>query len=649
MSAKTILNFAKFHQEKLTLGLVTVSFAFCAVVILYSLLPPKIHLSGFSTNYELDQPLTAKVLGLTAANSVEVKINPSSEVILKKAKGFNPFLQTVSLVPNDLLQPETTYEVEVVAKNWFGVRSVKNLSFKTASLPKVLSANTSPFKEVSPKAIIIFEVDKSLSGGNFTLTSIPQFEHKLKTVENKVVVTPTDSLEQGGDYQVSLNFGSKTLGSETIYETKFSVIDPLEIISSSPTNGATTVAKQSPLIFNFNKALKKETLARSFTTDPQITGTLLWKDDQSLEFSPSAPLATATTYAVTFSESLEAADGSILNVPAVISFTTAGVVKVLSISPSGGYASLNSSITVDFDQPVDQPSTQAAFSVSPPLNGSFSWRANTLILKPNNLALSTTYQVKIAAGIKSIGGEDSTQDFSANFTTTGERVKTIGKSIQGRLITAYYFGTGQKKILLVGTMHGSESNTGSMLSQWVSYLRSNQNQIPSDRTFVIIPYANPDGRASNNRFNANGVDLNRNWGTTDWQALTYWQTNSYPSGGGSGPFSEPETQSLRDLIVSENPSITITYHSAANLVIGDGAANNFGDWYANLTGYSRSVSTGEEEAGCTSALGYCITGTMEEWMSLRGNIVIVVEFISATSSEYSRNLPALKGLLTYLL
>lgn len=81
------------------------------------------------------------------------------------------------------------------------------------------------------------------------------------------------------------------------------------------------------------------------------------------------------------------------------------------------------------------------------------------------------------------------------------------------------------------------------------------------------------------------------------------------------------------------------------MVLGDGIATAFGDWYASQTGYNRINGNGEEQD--VSALGYIITGTLEEWSSLLGKVTLVVEFISQTANEYSRNFPALKGLLTY--
>jgi len=107
---------------------------------------------------------------------------------------------------------------------------------------------------------------------------------------------------------------------------------------------------------------------------------------------------------------------------------------------------------------------------------------------------------------------------------------------------------------------------------------------------VSIPVANPMGRqkAENGEFcyrdNANGVDLNRNW-DAHWDAsLNDGNTNS-----GSGPFSEPETKILRDVMTETSPHIFMTVHSGT---LG---------MYTPFA-YSTSVPTGPEESEMLSMI-----------------------------------------------
>ncbi len=97
---------------------------------------------------------------------------------------------------------------------------------------------------------------------------------------------------------------------------------------------------------------------------------------------------------------------------------------------------------------------------------------------------------------------------------------------------------------------------------------------------VIVPVMNPDGYLytwSNERFwrknrrnngGSFGVDLNRNWGY-EWGGEG---ASSFPGDDtyhGTGPFSEPETQVMRDLAVSYGDDLVahIDYHTYSQLIL----------------------------------------------------------------------------------
>jgi protein MpaA len=213
----------------------------------------------------------------------------------------------------------------------------------------------------------------------------------------------------------------------------------------------------------------------------------------------------------------------------------------------------------------------------------------------------------------------------------------IGTSVQGRSIYAYYFGSGANKIVFFGAIHGSEANTRTLMNRWATELENNSDRIPSDKTIIVIPTVNPDGIANRSRFNANGVDLNRNFDTPSWVTGTYLQTDFYPTGGGSAPFSEPESQDIRDLMYREHPYLTLTYHSAAGYVIptNSSSAISFGNIYSQLSGY-RYVTPGDE-----SSFTYDITGTFEEWAEGHGYNALVIELSSAYSDQFTQNSKAM--------
>lgn len=97
---------------------------------------------------------------------------------------------------------------------------------------------------------------------------------------------------------------------------------------------------------------------------------------------------------------------------------------------------------------------------------------------------------------------------------------------------------------------------------------------------VIVPVMNPDGYLhtwsserywrKNRRNNGGsfGVDLNRNWGY-EWGGQGASTSPSDDTYRGTGPFSEPETQVMRDLAISYGDDLVahIDYHTYSQLIL----------------------------------------------------------------------------------
>ncbi|MFT7686942.1 MAG: protein MpaA [Candidatus Azotimanducaceae bacterium] len=147
------------------------------------------------------------------------------------------------------------------------------------------------------------------------------------------------------------------------------------------------------------------------------------------------------------------------------------------------------------------------------------------------------------------------------------------------------------RILVIGGIHGDEFSSVSMLFRWMGIL----NQYHSGMFhWRFVPSSNPDGllQKKSQRQNYNGVDLNRNFPTLDWenQALSYWEQDSlksprrYP---GPSAASETETKWLVSQIQEFEPDVIISMHAPYHLVDYDGppkAPNNLGSLYLRKLG-----------------------------------------------------------------
>jgi hypothetical protein len=85
------------------------------------------------------------------------------------------------------------------------------------------------------------------------------------------------------------------------------------------------------------------------------------------------------------------------------------------------------------------------------------------------------------------------------------------------------------------------------MNELIDQYRSDPTLVPPSTLLYLIPSINPDG----SRLNRNGVDINRNWDTSDWRSdpPQPGSAGGVPGAGGSRPYSEPETQALRNLLI----------------------------------------------------------------------------------------------------
>lgn len=236
----------------------------------------------------------------------------------------------------------------------------------------------------------------------------------------------------------------------------------------------------------------------------------------------------------------------------------------------------------------------------------------------------------------------------------------IGKSVQGRDILAYNYGTGSTKLLFVGGIHGGyEWNTVQVAYELMDYLKANPSAVPTGMQVTVIPVVNPDGLtkvvgtdgrftsadvspsqevAVSGRFNANNVDLNRNF-DCDWQATGTWQNKSVS--GGTSAFSEPESKAVRDYVNTLNPTAVVVWYSAAGGVYASSCKSVIAsetrtmmNTYASASGYPAHESFDFYET----------TGDMVNWLAKDGIPAISVLLTNHTDTEWAKNKAGIEAL-----
>jgi hypothetical protein len=151
-------------------------------------------------------------------------------------------------------------------------------------------------------------------------------------------------------------------------------------------------------------------------------------------------------------------------------------------------------------------------------------------------------------------------------TPTPER-RFIARSAGGADIEAIRYGDGANIIILVGGLHaGFAPASVELAQQMIDHFALNPEAIPDNATIYIVANANPDSPLNPGnlagRFNANGVDLNRNWGCR-WAQDATISGQTVIGSGGTAPFSEPEVEGLSEFILSQNPVAVIFWEARA--------------------------------------------------------------------------------------
>jgi hypothetical protein len=140
----------------------------------------------------------------------------------------------------------------------------------------------------------------------------------------------------------------------------------------------------------------------------------------------------------------------------------------------------------------------------------------------------------------------------------------IGESVSGSPIVMKstaaekYLGQ-QNHTLVIGGFHGDERGPVRILERLPAQFL---NRGKKTAALCLIPRLNPDGFETGNRFNANGVDLNRNF-PADWSSQC--DTNPGPS-----PLSEPESRALHAFLKKYPPRIVVSLHWSLSEIDADG-------------------------------------------------------------------------------
>jgi len=196
------------------------------------------------------------------------------------------------------------------------------------------------------------------------------------------------------------------------------------VISRTPSEDATGVAPNVVITVTFDAPLAP-TPAGSWATlhegDASVA-VALSVDGSVLRIAPQATLRTDTTYTVALTTAVAAADGRQLGASESWSFTTAGPVRIISVSPAGGATNvpIGASIEITFSKPL---ASHGSIVLDPPASYNFIVKDETtsaLALLPGTppalREYETSYEIRLTGDYVATDGAPL-EPWSASFRT----------------------------------------------------------------------------------------------------------------------------------------------------------------------------------------------------------------------------------------
>jgi len=151
----------------------------------------------------------------------------------------------------------------------------------------------------------------------------------------------------------------------------------------------------------------------------------------------------------------------------------------------------------------------------------------------------------------------------------------VGASNENRPIRCLVIGKGEDAVLIMASVHGDETAGTPLVRRMAEYLRGHPEMLEG-RKVMLLPMVNPDGGKRNSRYNARGVDLNRNFAAVN-------RRNSRRHGFSA--LSEPETRAIVRAIRQCDPNRVIVLHQPLACIDYDGPGRNLAEHiakYCNL-------------------------------------------------------------------
>ena len=311
--------------------------------------------------------------------------------------------------------------------------------------PIIVARSPENGERLSPAGAIKLVFDRAMNQDSVAgaLQITPKVAGKLSwTNARTATFTPNAALPRNAVFDVALTQDAKAQDGARLsapYQFRLTTQGNLEVGQTIPADGANEVDPDTRITVLFNRPVvplttiaQQASLPQPLSCAPAIEGTQEWLNTSILVLKPVKPFPGGTQFACKVAGDLKDTDGNPMAGEFAFAFGTAAP-KVISYSPQpqddyrGGQtrSRVDTAITVQFNQPVDLASAQAAFALSTvrigaqAVAGAYAINGSTLTFTPSQkLSFNETYVIRVAAGVLSAsGGVGSKDAFEGRFQT----------------------------------------------------------------------------------------------------------------------------------------------------------------------------------------------------------------------------------------
>ncbi len=373
----------------------------------------------------------------------EVSITPEvyGQTTYSQALWGDHLVRSIAFEPELTWQPGTTYEVRVsnIKGSFLSIRKPAEqvFVFTAQDKPEVTGIIPEAGETIAPTQSFTLSLtasNENLRNFDFQFQPTLEFTKEYNEEKNQLTITPTKKLSQGQEYQLSVTgqdiryyFGTDAVAyqGEPVAEKEymFTVRQAPGVAAMQPQG--TMVALDKQISVTFSENVDFESFKKNAEIKPALEGSWVTEDYKTITYDAAA-LQKDTTYTLILQAGLETFNGGYLEENAQYSFTTIGPAKVISSFPhdTAQGVSVNSGIRWQFNQAVDHASAEGKFTISPEVNGTFSWQENEMTFQPDGqLSFNQTYAVAMSAGVTSQQGYASEQAYNFSFTTEASVTK----------------------------------------------------------------------------------------------------------------------------------------------------------------------------------------------------------------------------------